>query len=133
MTASTLPPKSTESPVADAFLAALIRRDFTAMTACLAPEVRLHGLIPPGPFDALGPAATIDRFRGWFGGPDDFAVVDAGHERRGDKLALHWLVRMRPTHDPGAARIAEQRAFLTTAQDRITTIDLLCSGWQPAG
>ena len=88
---------------------------------------------PPGPFDALGPAATIDRFRGWFGGPDDFAVVDAGHERRGDKLALHWLVRMRPTHDPGAARIAEQRAFLTTAQDRITTIDLLCSGWQPAG
>ncbi|MFE6921250.1 nuclear transport factor 2 family protein [Nocardia sp. NPDC057663] len=133
MTTSTAPRQTTGSPVADTFLAALIRRDFTAMTACLAPEVRLRGLIPPGAFDALGSGPTMDRFRGWFGGPDEFAVVDAGHERRGDKLALHWLVRMRPAHDPGAARIAEQRVFLTTERDRITTIDLLCSGWQPAG
>ncbi|MEV6060487.1 nuclear transport factor 2 family protein [Nocardia asteroides] len=132
MTTSTLPRRSTESPVDQAFLAALIRRDFSAMTACLSPDVRLRGLIPPGPFDATGAEPVIERFRGWFGGPDTFAVVDSGREPRGGKLALHWLVRMVPAHDPGAARIAEQRVFLTVDHDRITSIDLLCSGWQPA-
>ncbi|MFE7722446.1 nuclear transport factor 2 family protein [Nocardia rhizosphaerihabitans] len=132
MTTSTLPQQPTESPVADLFLAALTRRDFAALTACLAPEVRLRGLIPPGPFDAVGPGPAVDRFRGWFGGPDDFTVLDAGSDHVGGKLALHWLVRMQPVHAPGAARVAEQRVFLTIEQDRITTIDLLCSGWQPA-
>ncbi|MFD6391744.1 nuclear transport factor 2 family protein [Nocardia sp. NPDC060259] len=133
MTTSTFTLQPTESPVADLFLAALIRRDFAAMAACLAPEVRLRALIPPGPFDAVGQGPAVDRFRGWFGGPDDFTVLDAGGDRVGGKPALHWLVRMQPVHAPGAARIAEQRVFLTTEQDRITTIDLLCSGWQSAG
>ncbi|WP_194824588.1 nuclear transport factor 2 family protein [Nocardia sp. XZ_19_231] len=129
MTTSTPTPQTTAS-VADLFLAALIQRDFATMTTYLAPEVTLRGLIPPGPFTATGPDPTIERFRGWFGGPDDFAVVDSGRERRiGDKLAMHWLVRMRPAN--GATRVAEQRVFLTTDNGTITGIDLLCSGWQP--
>ncbi|GEM35342.1 hypothetical protein NN3_63490 [Nocardia neocaledoniensis NBRC 108232] len=122
----------THTPVAERFLDALTHRDFPAMTACLAPEVRLRGLIPPGPFDAVGPGAVIDRFHGWFGGLDTFAVLDSGRDRRGGKLAAHWLVRMCPEHGLGPARIAEQRVFLTADDDLITGIDLLCSGWQPA-
>ncbi|WP_410872249.1 nuclear transport factor 2 family protein [Nocardia sp. A7] len=129
MTTSTPTPRTT-TPVADLFLAALIRRDFAAMASYLAPGVTLRGLIPPGPFTEVGPDPAIARFRGWFGGPDDFTVVDSGRERIGDKLAMHWLVRMRPAN--GSPRLADQRVFLTTDNDAITGIDLLCSGWQPA-
>ncbi|WKG07390.1 nuclear transport factor 2 family protein [Nocardia sp. PE-7] len=128
MTTST-PTTQTTSSVADLFLAALIQRDFATMTTYLAPEVTLRGLIPPGPFTAVGPDPAIERFRGWFGGPDDFTVVDSGRERIGNKLGMHWLVRMRPAN--GATRVAEQRVFLTTDNGEITGIDLLCSGWQP--
>ncbi|MFC9658847.1 nuclear transport factor 2 family protein [Nocardia sp. NPDC127606] len=128
MTTTTHTPQTTSS-VADLFLAALTRRDFAAMASYLAPEVTLRGLIPPGPFTAVGPDPAIARFRGWFGGPDDFAVVDSGRDHIGDKLAMHWLVRMRPAN--GTPRVADQRVFLTTADDAITGIDLLCSGWQP--
>ncbi|MFD3593726.1 nuclear transport factor 2 family protein [Nocardia sp. NPDC058640] len=129
MTTSTPTPQATTT-VADRFLAALIDRDFTTMSTYLAPDVTLRGLIPPGPFTETGPTPTIDRFRGWFGGPDDFAVVDSGRDRVGDKLAMHWRVRMHPAN--GTPRLAEQRAYLTTDNDRITSIDLVCTGWQPA-
>ncbi|MFD3706802.1 nuclear transport factor 2 family protein [Nocardia sp. NPDC058658] len=128
MTTSTPTPQVTAS-VADLFLAALIRRDFATMASYLAPEVTLRGLIPPGPFTEVGADPAIERFRGWFGGPDDFTVVDSGRDRVGDKLALHWRVRMRPA--TGSPRLAEQRAFLTTDNGTITSIDLVCTGWQP--
>ncbi|MFD3460381.1 nuclear transport factor 2 family protein [Nocardia fluminea] len=128
MTTSTPTPQTTTS-VADLFLAALIQRDFATMASYLAPTATLRGLIPPGPFTEVGPEPAIARFRGWFGGPDDFAVVDSGRERIGDKLAMHWLVRMNPA--VGTPRHAEQRAYLTTDNGTITSIDLVCTGWQP--
>ncbi|MGW5918290.1 hypothetical protein ACWFPY_04800 [Nocardia fluminea] len=60
------------------------------------PREIAHALARHGPFTEVGPEPAIARFRGWFGGPDDFAVVDSGSERIGDKLATHWMVRMNP-------------------------------------
>lgn len=116
---------------ADRFVDALARRDFPTLTTVLAPEVRFRGLVPPGPFASTGIEAAIDRFQGWFGGPDTFTVLGASRERVGTKYLLHWRVRMSPVHDPGAARIADQRLFVTVEHDEVTGIDLLCSGWQP--
>ncbi|MFF2556446.1 nuclear transport factor 2 family protein [Nocardia sp. NPDC058058] len=122
------PETETGWPVAGLLLEALTRRDFTALSACLTPDVRFRGLIPPGPFDTAGAAAAETRFRNWFGGTDAFEVLDATAGRLGDKLYLRWRVRM--IDDAGQARIAEQHVF-ATAGDHIGALDLLCSGWNP--
>ena len=114
-------------PVAGLLLDALAQRDFDALSSCLATDVHFRGLIPRGPFDVVGPDDATAYFRRWFGGGDDFEVVDASIGQVGGKLYLRWRVRMQsPT---GAARIAEQHVFATVS-DRIDALDLVCSGFQ---
>lgn len=115
-------------PVAGLFLDALTQRDFATMSTCLDPEVRLRGLIPRGPIEAHQPDGVIGYFTRWFGGTDDFEIIDAsiGQVRR--KVYLRWKVRMQSPS--GAARVAEQHVFADIG-DRIAQLDLLCSGWQP--
>ncbi|MEV6768156.1 nuclear transport factor 2 family protein [Nocardia sp. NPDC051030] len=122
------PSDDTGWPVAGLFLEALTNRDFPALTAYLQPNVRFRGLVPPGPFDTTGVDAAIDRFQHWFGGEDEFEVLEATAGRVGSRLYLRWRVRMHPPNTPDAARIAEQHVF-ATAGTRIESLDLLCSGW----
>ncbi|TSD99772.1 nuclear transport factor 2 family protein [Skermania sp. ID1734] len=110
-------------------LDALTARDFTALHQSLADDVRLRALVPPGPFEVSGAEAVTGQFRTWFGGDDSFELVATSLGRVGDRLYLRWQVRMQPTGDTAAARIAEQHVFATVS-DRIDSLDLVCSGWQ---
>ncbi|WP_063001844.1 nuclear transport factor 2 family protein [Nocardia mikamii] len=121
---------TTDRPVTGRFLDALTARDFTELSRCLTPDVRMRGLIPPGPFDTDTADAAVSRFRHWFGGPDAFEVLSCETGRVGDKVYLRYLVRMWPIDTDAPARIAEQHLF-AVAGDRIEAIDLLCSGWNP--
>jgi hypothetical protein len=115
-------------PIAGLFLDALTRRDFPALAGCLDPEVRFRALVPPGLLSATGPAETVAYFQRWFGGEDDFEVADASIGQVGSRLYLRWRVRMRAATEPNARRVVEQQVF-ATARDRITALDLLCSGF----
>ena len=115
-------------PVAGLFLEALARRDFTALAACLHPDVRFRALVPPGPFDLTGVTETMSCFRRWFDGDDHFEVVDASIGQVGTRLYLRWRVRMRSANDPDSWRVAEQHAF-AGAGELIESLDLLCSGF----
>ena len=119
----------TNWPVGGLFLDALALRDFSALAACLDPDVRFRALVPPGAFELAGSAATTDRFRRWFGGEDDFEVVDASIGQVGPRLYLRWRVRMLPANDAIPGRLVEQHAFATVGE-RIEALDLLCSGFQ---
>lgn len=110
---------------ADLFLAALSRRDFGAMGACLAPDVRLRALVPPGPFEAQGRAEVLARLERWFGGPDRFELLATSADAVGPRVHLCWRVR---TTGTDSSRLVEQHAFVT-AGERIESMDLLCSGW----
>ena len=115
--------------VAGAFLEAFAGRDFDALGRCLDSDIRFRALIPPGPIELTGVDATVGRFRHWFGA-DTFELVDASVGRVGDRVALSWRVRTSPPGDPTVVRLVEQRMF-AVADDRIRSIDLLCSGFQP--
>lgn len=115
-------------PVAGLFLDALARRDFAALTSCLRPDVRFRGLIPPGPFEITGAVETASRFEQWFGGEDDFEILDASVGQFGPLLYLRWRVRMSSAGDPSSGRLVEQHAF-STAGAHIQSLDLLCSGF----
>ncbi len=95
-------------------------------------DVRFRALIPPGAFEVAGRAAMTDKFRTWFGGGDEFEVVDASIGQLGTRLYLRWRIEMRATGDPASTRLVEQHAF-ATAGDGIEALDLLCSGFQAEG
>jgi hypothetical protein len=114
--------------VAGAFLEAFAGQDFAALAECLDPGVHFRALIPPGLVDVTGIDDTVGRFRHWFGA-DHFELVDASVGRVGDCITLSWRVRTAPPGDPTVIRLVEQRVF-AAADDRIRSIDLLCSGFQ---
>lgn len=115
--------------VAGLLLESFARRDFAAVGAYLDPDVRFRALIPPGLVSETGPAAVVARLAGWFGGDDDFAVIDAAIGQVGTRAHLRWRVRRTPVG--GAPLVVEQHLFATTAGGRIAVLDLLCSGFQP--
>ena len=125
---TSLPTRPHAWPVAGLLLDALTRRDFDALQACLDEGVRFRALVPPGPFQLDGAADTAARFGAWFGGDDHFEVADAAVGQLGARMYARWRVRMWPSGRPDQARVAEQHVF-TTGNDRILTLDLLCSGF----
>lgn len=114
--------------VAGLLLDALTRRDFAALERCLAPDVRFRALVPPGLVTFDEASLTAAKFETWFGGADEFEVVDATVGQIGARLALRWRVRMWPCGDPGAARVVEQHVY-ATGTGSIESMDLLCSGF----
>lgn len=98
------------------------------MHACLDEQVRFRALVPPGLIELDNATDVIARFSTWFGGEDTFEVLDASVGQIGSKLYARWKVRMTPPGAPHAARVAEQHLY-TRGQNRIESLDLLCSGF----
>src|SRR3954462_6924404 len=115
-------------PVAGQLLDAFTRRDFSAMTACLAADVHFRALIPPGVIDVKGAEAAVANFQRWFGDHDQFDVIDASIGQVGSRLYLRWRVHTAADGDPGSLRVVEQHVFATAAE-QIHVLDLMCSGF----
>lgn len=135
------PTPQTTSSVADLFLAALIQRDFATMTTYLAPEVTLRGLIPPGPFTAVGLDPAIERFRGWVRRSRRFhrrrfrprtrrrqaraalvgphATRQRRHPRRRAARLPHHRPRRDHRHRPVALGLAARRSRLNPPRTRV--------------
>lgn len=124
--------ESAQWPIAGLFLDSLGRRDFQSMASCLDRDVRFRALVPRGPFELTGSADVAERFERWFGGGDEFEVVDASIGQVGGCLYFRWRIRMSSESDPHSARIVEQHAFARVGE-RIESIDLLCSGFHAEG
>jgi hypothetical protein len=112
------------------FLDGLAQRDFAALEQCLHPEVRFRALVPRGPFEVTGADNVLGYFRRWFGGDDEFEVVDASIGELGSRVYLRWRVAMRSAGAPDG-RIVEQHAFASVGH-HIEALDLLCSGFHTA-
>ena len=131
----------TESPqqvarwsVGGAFLEALANRDYQQMAATLAPEVRLRAMLPPGPMNREGPAGVAEVFNSWFGGAENFELIDATVGEVSGRLHLSWRLRVKPAPFGigDGWHIIEQQVY-ADAGDTIRSLDLLCSGFHPEG
>lgn len=116
------------------FLEALATRDFERMATTLGVNIRFRALLPPGPMQWQGPAQVTEAFRSWFGGADDFELVDATVGEIGGRLHLSWRIRVRPApFGIGEGwHVIEQHGY-ADAIDVIETLDLLCSGFRTEG
>jgi hypothetical protein len=112
------------------FLETLANRDYARMAAVLGPRVRLRAMLPPGPMDFEGVGAVTDAFGSWFGGAEDFELVDATVGEVGKRLHLTWRIRLRPApFGIGEGwHVIEQQAY-ADATETIHALDLLCSGF----
>ena len=114
------------------FLEALANRDFRRLATTLGPNVRFRAMLPPGPMEWQGPDAVTEAFRSWFGEPNEFELVDAVVGEIGQRLHLSWRLRVRPAPFGigDGWHVIEQQAY-ADAMDRIASLELLCSGFQP--
>lgn len=114
------------------FLEALASRDYARMATTLGATIRFRALLPPGPMEWEGPRDVTEVFSSWFGGADEFELVDATVGEVGGRLHLSWRIRVRPApFGIGEGwHVIEQQAYADAA-DSIETLDLLCSGFNP--
>lgn len=113
----------------EAFVAALVLRDFGGLRAFLADDVRLRLLVPKGPQEETGAAAVAERLRAWFADADPVQLVFWGSEVVADRLAVGYRFRLRK---PEGWRLVEQRLVADVDQaGRLSAIDLLCTGFRP--
>jgi hypothetical protein len=91
----------------------------------------MRALLPPGLTECEGAAQIVDNLRGWFGGAEEFEVLDGTVGEVGGRLHVAWRLRLRPTPwGDDTWHVIEQQAYLH-AGERIDAIDLMCSGFQP--
>jgi hypothetical protein len=105
---------------------AVSRQDFAVLRECLADSVTFRSLQPPGVVETTGAEKAVERFQGWFGGPDRLEMIDAEIGSIAAKASVRWRVRLTPAS--GEARLVEQHLFVT-GDDAIESVDLLCSGF----
>jgi hypothetical protein len=114
------------------FLDALTRRDFGALETCLECDVRFRALVPCMPCEEGDFAAAMANFRSWFCVDEPVEFVDAAIGQVGTRMYLRWRAVRGVASDPDAFQVVEQHAFATVA-DRISVLEVLSSGFCPAG
>jgi SnoaL-like protein len=117
--------------LAGAFLEGLAAQDFARLGDALAADARLRALLPPGLREWTGAEVIADQFNSWFGDTEDFELVEATVGEVGDRLHLHWRLRLQAERlGPGWFTV-EQQAYADTADGgRIARLDLLCTGYR---
>lgn len=112
-------------------LEALAARDFDHLPDCFEADANMRAMLPSGPTEFRGAAQIVENLRIWFGGAHEFEVLDGAVSDVGGRPHVTWRLRMHPTPwGDDAWHVIEQQAYLQ-AGERIASIDLLCSGFQP--
>ena len=116
---------------AERLVAAIAARDYTGVFGIFDRDARLRYLIPPGPGQVTGAADVAATFFDWFGGSDRIEVQDVLVERIGDRTSVRYRLLV---HEDDTWAVVEQQAFADVdAAGLILAIDVLCSGFRPAG
>lgn len=119
------------SSVANTLLEALVNRDFARMVDCFETEATMRALLPRGPAQYQGAAQIVEAFRFWFGGAEGFEILDTNVEEVGSRVHLSWRLRVYPTPRGATGwHVIEQHVY-ASAGERISSLDLLCTGFMP--
>ena len=128
--ASVVPPDA----LAGSFLEGLAAQDFAQLGDSLAGGARLRALLPSGLREWTGALVIADQFALWFGDTENFELVEATVGEVGGRLHLHWRLRLRAERLGADWFTVEQQAYADTGEGgRIARLDLLCTGYRPAG
>ena len=119
-----------EPGAARAFLEALLQKDFPGLSATFAPGLRFRALVPGETVTIESAAGAADAFERWFGDKERLELVASEAETVGDRVQLRYRLRLSRKGEP---HVIEQTLCGDLEADRFVTLDLLCSGFRPAG
>jgi hypothetical protein len=108
---------------------AVAQRDFPRLARSLAPEVRMRALLPPGPIEVSGAEGTAAKFSSWFGDAEEFELLRSGSEPVADRVHVFYRLRVKKPGD--VRKIVEQHLLCAFDDERISAIDLVCTGFRP--
>lgn len=116
---------------ADRLVRAVAARDYGRLFDALARDARFRYLIPDGPGQVTGAADVTAKYFEWFGDVDALDIEEVLVHRVSDRTSARYRFRLR---EGPSREIVEQQAFVDVDTDgRIAGIDLVCSGFRPAG
>jgi TusA-related sulfurtransferase len=119
------------SVAAKRFVEAIAARDYKGLFGAMAPDVRFRYLIPPGPGEVVGAADVAAKYFDWFGDADALEVQSVQVGPLADRTSARYRFLL---HEQDGWKEVEQQTYVDVdAEGRITAIDLLCSGFRPAG
>ena len=124
----TTQPSSASDP-GTRFVTAFAHRDFPRLAGVLIADVRMRALIPPGLVEVSGAEAVAAKFSSWFGDAEEFELVRSGSDTVGDRL--HIFYRLRVKKPDGVRKIVEQHLLCAFDDERLTALDLVCTGFRP--
>jgi len=122
-------PRSSATDRGATVVASLATCDRPRLASTLAADVRMRALIPPGPIEVAGAEAVAAKLTAWFGDSEQLLVVRSGSEVVADRLHIFYQLRVKRRGD--AWKVVEQHLLCALADDGITAIDLVCSGFRP--
>jgi hypothetical protein len=110
-------------------IAALAARDFRRLAGTLTPDVHMRALIPPGLVEISDAEAAAAKFSAWFGDAEEFELIDSGSDAIADRM--HVFYRLRVTKPGNVPKLVEQHLLCAFNGDRISVLDLVCTGFRP--
>ncbi|MDQ6850163.1 MAG: hypothetical protein M3070_09380 [Actinomycetota bacterium] len=101
------------------------------MAAVLDDHIDFRGLTPGRQWEATDVGAVIDGvLKQWFEPSDEvYEILAVNCDRVVDRERVVYRARLR---NGGGDFVCEQTAYYDTANGRITTLRILCSGFLPA-
>jgi hypothetical protein len=120
---------SSATDLGTGLVTALAERDFPRLAETLTPDVRMRALIPPGPIELSGADMAAAKFSSWFGDAEEFELIRSGSDTVADRLHVFYRLRVKKPGD--IRKIIEQHLLCAFGNDRISGLDLLCSGFRP--
>ena len=122
-------PQSSATDLGIGLVTALAERDFARLADTLTRDARMRALIPPGPVEVSGAEAAAAKFSAWFGDLEELELIRSGSETVADRLHVFYRLRVKKPGD--VEKIVEQHLFCALDDDRISALDLVCTGFRP--
>ncbi len=123
--------RSSASDLGKGLITALVQRDFPRLADTLTPNVRMRALIPPGPVEVSGAEAAAAKFSSWFADAEELELIRSGSDTVADRLHVFYRLRVKKPGDH--RKIVEQHLLCAVDDERISALDLVCSGFRPDG
>ena len=117
----------TNAQLARNYLDAVVARDYDRVQSLLGEDFRLRDLSPPGFTEVADAGEAMSGLRGLLDRFDSVRLVDSDAYEIGNVTYLR--ARLHFVHPEQGERMLEQHHLLTMAEDRITAIDELCTGF----
>jgi hypothetical protein len=126
----TTSPTGPQFATAGLFIERLTAGDFDRLALALEHDVVLSALLPRGFREWEGRDAVCGAFATWFGGFDEFEMLDASVGQVGARLQLRWRLHVRGGRLGSEDFVVEQHCYADTGPNgRIQHMALVCSGF----